>query len=140
MTERDVKDMLDWCKKKTSEEQQIDRLTKLLEEAPPEYEKGERAIAEHLFERGVIAPPCKVGDMLFALWSVPTEAKYVIYSAEVVEIRISGRNSRQTTTFLLEPLAYRGRRKEYRIDDFGKLVFTNKEEAEQALRKEDEVK
>ena len=96
--------------------------------------------ANYLLENGVIVPPCKIGDMLFALWSVPTEAKYVIYAAEVVEIRISGRNCRQTTTFLLEPLAYRGRRKEYRIDDFGKLVFTNKEEAEQALRKEDEGK
>ncbi len=90
--------------------------------------------ADYLLENGVIVPHCKVGDMVFALWSVPTEAKYVIYSAEVVEIRISGRNCRQTTTFLLEPLAYRGRRKEYRIDDFGKLVFTNKEEAEQALK------
>lgn len=96
-----------------------------------EFEK--LLLADHLLANGVIVPPCKVGDMLFALWSVPTEAKYVIYSAEVVEIRTSGSNCRQTTTFLLEPLAYRGRKKEYRIDDFGKLVFTNKEEAEKAL-------
>lgn len=92
--------------------------------------------ADYLLEHGVIVPPCKVGDMLFALWSVPTESKYVIYAAEVVEIRTSKRNCRETTTFLLEPLSYRGRCKEYRIDDFGKLVFTNKEEAEKALKGE----
>lgn len=91
-------------------------------------------VADYLLKHGVILPPCKVGDMLFALWSVPTESKYVIYAVEVVEIRTSKRNCRETTTFLLEPLSYRGRCKEYRIDDFGKLVFTNKEEAEKALK------
>lgn len=90
--------------------------------------------ADHLLANGVIVPPCKVGNMLFALWSVPTESKYVIYAAEVVEIRTSKRNCRETTTFLLEPLSYRGRCKEYRIEDFGKLVFTNKEEAEAKLK------
>ncbi len=119
------------------------RLVELLETAPladitlGEYFNKpyiENCIVPHLLDNGIVVPPVKVGDMLFALWSVPTEAKYVIYSAEVVEIRIAGRNCRQTTTFLLEPLAYRGRRKEYRKDDFGKLLFTNKEDAEQALK------
>lgn len=84
--------------------------------------------------------PCKVGDLVYALWSVPTNYKYVIYCAEVKEIRIAMRNCRLTTTYILEPIGYRGHRKEYRDDDFGNLVFPTQEEAEAALaaRKEQE--
>lgn len=78
--------------------------------------------------------PCKVGDWVYALWSVPTNYKYVIYCAEVKEIRIAKRNCRLTTTYFLEPIEYRGRRKEYKDDDFGNLVFLTREEAEQALK------
>ena len=77
--------------------------------------------------------PCKVGDLVYALWSVPTNYKYVIYCAEVKEIRIAMRNCRLTTTYFLEPIEYRGHRKEYRDDDFGNLVFPTQEEAEAAL-------
>ena len=80
--------------------------------------------------------PCKIGDWVYALWDVPTEYKYVIYCAEVKEIRHSVRNCRATTTYGLEPIEYRGRIKEYRDDDFGKTVFLTNEEAEAALRKE----
>lgn len=79
--------------------------------------------------------PCKIGDWIYALWDVPTEYKYVIYCAEVKEIRHSVRNCRATTTYRLEPIEYRGRIKEYRDDDFGKTVFLSSEEAEAALQK-----
>ena len=81
----------------------------------------------------LVVLPCKVGDWVYALWDVPTAAKYVIYCAEVKEIRIANRNCRLTTTYLLEPIEYRGRRKEYRDDDIGKTVFLTSEEAERAL-------
>ena len=89
--------------------------------------------ADHLLANGVIVPPCKVGDLVYALWSVPTETKYVIYCAEVKKISQYKRNCRLATVFDLEPIEYRGRRREYQIDDFGKTVFLTKEEAEKAL-------
>lgn len=81
----------------------------------------------------LVAPPCKVGDWVYCLWDVPTDYKYVIYCAEVKEIKISMRDCRLTTTYLMEPIEYRGRRKEYRDDDLGKTVFLTCEEAEAAL-------
>ena len=90
---------------------------------------------EDMEEQGrLVVLPCKVGDWVYALWDVPTAAKYVIYCAEVKEIRIANRNCRLTTTYLLEPIEYRGRRKEYRDDDIGKTVFLTSEEAEKALK------
>lgn len=92
------------------------------------------AAYEDAKDKGQIVPlPCKLGDLLYALWAVPTSAKYVIYCAEVKEIFIAKRNCRQTITFRLEPIDFRGRRKEYREDDFGKLVFTTRGAAEMAL-------
>ena len=79
--------------------------------------------------------PCKVGDMVYALWSVPTETKYIVYCAEVKKISQYKKYLRLTTVFEIEPIEFRGRRKEYQIDDFGKLVFLTKEEAEKALER-----
>lgn len=75
----------------------------------------------------------QVGDWVYCLWDVPTDYKYIIYCAEVKEIRISMRNCRLITTYLMEPIEYRSRRKEYRDDDLGKTVFPTREEAEAAL-------
>ena len=99
---------------------------KLMEDAPGGI-IGEFKRAEVFFL------PCKVGDLVYAMWSVPTNCKYIIYCAEVKEIRIAMRNCRVTTTYILEPIDYRGRREEYRDDDFGKLVFLTREKAEEAL-------
>ena len=76
---------------------------------------------------------CKVGDLVYALWEAPVKLKYIIYCAEVKEIRISMRNCRLTTTYILEPIDYRGRRREYRGEDFGTLVFKTQEDAESKL-------
>ena len=75
----------------------------------------------------------KVGDYVHALWEAPVKLKYIIYCAEVKEIRISMRNCRLTTTYILEPIDYRGHRREYRAEEFGTLVFTDKEDAERKL-------
>ena len=76
---------------------------------------------------------CKVGDYVYALWEAPVKLKYIIYCTEVKEIRVSMRNCRLTTTYILEPIAYRGHRKEYRDEDFGTLVFKEEEDAERKL-------
>lgn len=77
---------------------------------------------------------CKAGDTVYALWPVPTSAKYVIYIAEVKEIRIADRNNSGLISFILEPVAFRGRRHEFFESDFGKLVFFSSAEAEAALK------
>lgn len=82
---------------------------------------------------------CKVGDWVYALWEAPVKQKYIIYCAEVKEIRIGMRNCRLTTTYRLEPIMYRGHIREYRDEDFGKLVFSSEEEAQEALSKMDGV-
>ena len=76
---------------------------------------------------------CKVGDFVYALWEATVKLKYIIYCAEVKEIRISIRNCRLTTTYMLEPIDYRGRIMEYRDADFGTLVFKDEEDAEKKL-------
>lgn len=78
---------------------------------------------------------CKVGDWVYALWVAPAQQEYIIYGAEVKEIRIGKRNCRLTTIYRLEPIAYRGHIHEYRDEDFGRLVFPSQEEAEAALAK-----
>ena len=80
---------------------------------------------------------CKVGDLVYALWEAPVKQKYIIYCAEVKEIRIGMRNCRLTTTYRLEPIMYRGHIHEYRDEDFGKLVFPSENEAQLALAKMD---
>lgn len=112
---------------------------------PPGVEEALETKANHMRdllkaerEGRLVVFPCKVGDFVWALWSVPTEYKYVIYFAEVKEIWLSVRNCRLTVTYRIEPVEFRGRRKEYRGDDFGKLVFLTLEEAESALRGDDD--
>ena len=80
---------------------------------------------------------CKIGEWVYALWEAPVKQKYIIYCAEVKEIRIGIRNCRLTTTYRLEPIMYRGHIHEYRGEDFGKLVFPSENEAEAALAKID---
>ena len=77
--------------------------------------------------------PCKVGDTVWALWPARTDGRFVVYCAEVKQIIIAKRFSRTMMTVWLEPIDFRGRRKEYFKEDFGKLFFLTPEEAEAAL-------
>ena len=83
----------------------------------------------------LIRPKCRLGNIVYALWSIPTEARYVIYPAEVKEISLSSTNARKMIMYKLEPISFRGRYNKYYDDDFGKLVFLTEAEAEQALAK-----
>ena len=84
-----------------------------------------------------IVPSVMVGDIVYALWEVPTETKYIVYCAEVKKISQYKKNCQLTTFFEIEPIEFRGRRKEYQTDDFGKTVFLTKEEAETKLKERD---
>ena len=112
-----------------------ERLIQLIKQGNGGYDFNSlELIADHLLANGVIVPPCKVGDIVYALWGIPTETKYIVYCAEVKKISQYERNCRLTTVFEIEPIEFRGRRKEYRLEDFGKTVFLTKEEAEKALK------
>ena len=92
--------------------------------------------ADHLLDNGIVVPPCKVGDMVYALWETPTlytETKYVLYSAEVKEVSQCKRNNRLVLIYKLEPTSFRGRIREFFDYDFGKTVFLTREQAEKAL-------
>ena len=96
---------------------------------------------EELEEQGLLLrPKCRLGDVVYALWSIPTESKYVVYLAEVKEINLSSTNARKMIMYKLEPISFRGRYNKYYDDDFGKLVFMSLEEAEQALKERKERK
>lgn len=113
-------------------------------EAGNEYGyKGKSKLVEYLKElktykdaeeKGLLLrPKCRLGDVVYALWSIPTESKYVVYPAEVKEINLSSTNARKMIMYKLEPIAFRGRYNKYYDDDFGKLVFMSQEAAEQTL-------
>lgn len=109
-------------------------------EERPRKMQAAKLVSDHLLANGVIVPPCKAGDVVYALWDIPTETKYIVYCAEVKKISQYKKNCRLTTVFEIEPIAFRGRRKEYQLDDFGKFVFLTKEEAERALKERSEGK
>lgn len=87
------------------------------------------AVADHLIAKGVIVPPCKVGDMVYELFDVP--AFYDI-SELVVENVIVGINPPKCEVFCRSKKS-NGR---YRFcdDAFGLTLFFTKEEAEKALK------
>ena len=97
--------------------------------------------ADHLLDDGWMRPLVKVGDVVYALWETPTlhtEAKYVLYSAEVKEVCHCKRNNRLVLMYKLEPTSFRGRIREFSEYDFGKIFFTSREDAEKALKGESE--
>ena len=82
-------------------------------------------IADHLLANGVIVPPCKVGDVVYFITS--TEEGLEVEEAQIEEINYDG-----------DLLSYLASSKYCSFDISLKEIFLTKEEAEQALRKEDE--
>lgn len=95
-----------------------------------------REIAKAEEENRLVVLPCKVGDIVWALWNVPTSPRYVIYQAEVKAFGVGAKRFGSNLSVWLEPVDFRGRRKEYLKNDFGKTVFLTREEAEKALEAE----
>jgi hypothetical protein len=115
------------------------RLIELLLSVPsPEVIVGKREgkryatawhIADHLLANGVIVPPVRVGDKIYMLVTKHTHS--FTYSCGKMQ-----RNENQHTfikqTYLMESNFFKV------IRAFGKTVFLTREDAEKALRKEDE--
>lgn len=79
------------------------------------------------------------GEWVYALWEVPTKERFVVYTAEVKEVRLSKKALPSNATYMLEPIEFRGRLREYRDDDFGVFIFRTPEDAQAAINKRKET-
>ncbi len=120
-----------------------DRLIELLREAREKHlfvDKYNEAVADHLIANGVIVPPCKVGDMVYAVkgcfylphvyFIKPNE----LIKAEVIAIK----ETKSRKILLLKPLIEdcfytRISNKWFPFSAYGKTIFLTREEAEQAI-------
>lgn len=84
-------------------------------------------IADHLLANGVVVPPCKVGDVVFAIKDgaiFSGEVRYVIWN--------HNKNHGLHREIALNPNPYFSIGASF--EDFGKTVFLTREEAEAALK------
>lgn len=103
-------------------------------------------LADYLLANGVIVPPCKVGDTVWIRWGFQ-DTKKEIYPVRVYALRFDTKknNMRLCVTGTFEITAYGGwfthnYMGTFPWDSVGKTLFLTREEAERALRKEDEGK
>lgn len=93
-------------------------------------------VADTLMLHGAMMPICAIGDLVYILWAIPTTERAIIYTAEVKEISIHNRlDGVRQTKYRVEPIEYRGRCYHCWNDDVGKMLFTTREDAEEALKK-----
>ena len=100
--------------------------------------------ADYLLKNGVIAPPCKVGQTVFKIVKLYGDRKSIIVEGEVFEIALTHENGEIKKRFYFLEKGGNKIINRYSLwldfDEVGKTVFLTKEEAEQALRKEDDGK
>ena len=90
-------------------------------------------LADYLLANGVIVPPCKVGQTVYVI------SRYYTGSWEMYECSIDNITIYEKNTFL--SMSSKGKFTfGEEVSQIGKTVFLTREEAEQALRKEDEGK
>lgn len=85
-------------------------------------------IADHLLSKGVIAPPCKLGDVVYDI-SYQIEDSSNIIPFEVTKIELG----QDLNRYHIKRMGS-GVIDEIYDDDFGTTIFLSPEEAEQALK------
>ena len=117
-----------------------DRLIELIERFDDKSPLGlivqeRKALADYLIADGWMRPPCKVGDIVWLIKSLNwQQTEWGIKEGKISMIQQKADKSwkfRVTENHSVQ---------DYTVDKIGKTVFLTKEEAEQALRKEDEGK
>lgn len=93
-------------------------------------------LADHLLANGVILPPCKVGDTVYTYDYL--DYTYKLRESTVKAIKIQKNTMTNIQEFLIEYFYIENLFVCGGHGIFGDNVFLAKEEAEQALRKEDE--
>ena len=98
-------------------------------------------VAEVLMLHGAVMPICAIGDWVYVVWGIPTSERAIIYTAEVKEISIHSRlDGVRVMRYRVEPIENRGRWYQCWNEDVGKILFTSREEAEEALKKMQEAR
>lgn len=101
-------------------------------------------LADYLLENGVIVPPCKVGDTVYTTVCYGSKhGGWKVETSTIVEIRQRlGVNHEPFTEIIEKRVNDKGVCfcNPIPLDRFGKTVFLTREEAERALRKEDDWK
>lgn len=87
--------------------------------------KGKEYMADYLLKNGVIVPPCKVGDTVYA--EVANTIKGFVITNFEFSVTPNGWSCGVTSSNGLYPMLFS-------FDSVGKTVFLTKEEAEQALK------
>lgn len=101
-----------------------DRLIELL----GDYLYSEQ-IADHLLANGVIVPPCKVGDIVYAKYSGTNEIEYYV----VDKVAHIGSNYFEFEAHLENEDGYTVDIIEFVATEIGKTVFLTEEEADKKL-------
>ena len=86
-------------------------------------------IADHLLSNGVIVPPCKVGDIVYAKFSATDEIEYYV----IDKVSHNGSNYFSFEAHLENEDGYVVDILEFDLVDIGITVFLTREEAEQAM-------
>ena len=92
-------------------------------------------IVDELLANGVIVPPCKVGDKTFLLLE-KTSGGYDIVESKCVKIYENAFNRVYSMALACAEI---GNTLEFYLNDFGRWVFLTKEEAEERLKKINEM-
>lgn len=86
--------------------------------------------ADHLLDNGIVVPPVKVGDVVWLIGNMRIYTKEVICSRKVISVQRL--RTGETLMHFKDGC--------FPSDAIGVYAFTSREEAEKALRKEDEGK
>ena len=115
-----------------------ERLIKLLDECiaikemsfAPDEPLTTATLADYLMSKGVICPPCKVGDVVYVIW------KDAVYPVRAYAIRCDFKK-REQRVCVEGTFHFRGYDRNYSatftFNSFGRTVFLTREEAEAAL-------
>lgn len=113
-----------------------DRLIELLKQADEyasgvciDYDEAQEVRADHLLAAGVVALPCKVGDVLYVL-SQMRDKRILPFISTYEATYICVGNKKCMVCHSMD-----GFIKNFPQDDFGKTVFLTREEAEKALER-----
>ena len=120
-----------------------ERLIELLNDWGNKENDGVRAesMADYLLANGIIVPPCKVGDTVYRIVEMSTGITSKIRAIRK-EAKITGiiQPCEPTIKRFIRCVTVTKNNIINCCENYGKTVFLTKEEAEQALRKEDEGK
>lgn len=114
-----------------------DRLIELLDEAIKDGSESYSNIADYLLKNGVIVPPCKVGDTVYVIneWEVEETAVFSMKIESVDSGWVVFLKARVTDYAIKSKDGYAS---VFKTFIFGKTVFLTREEAERALKGDEE--